>query len=197
MKALKRTALTLACLGLLLPSGVMSGQKQRSTITDVELAKGQVLTGSVVDSQGKGVAGVAVRVRFNGLVVARTETNKAGRYAVAGLRAGVHQIATNRSRMTTRLWSGNAPGSAKTAAVLVTPTTVVRAQEYVDGGEVYYDDGGGYYDDGTVYEDGGYAPGISGRTIAGGLVCVGLIAGIAYWIDSENDGGGSGGTQSP
>ncbi len=198
MNGLKRMCMTLACLGLLVPNGALAATPKSKPVSDVKLVDG-TLTGTVVDAQGRVLRGVPVQVRFAGMTVARTTSNDSGRFAVAGMRSGVHQIVTPRGKQTTRCWTENAPVSAKTAALVVN-TSVVRGQEYVEGGDVYYGDAGGevYYDDGYG-GDGGYYEegGISGATIAGGLVVVGLIAGIVYWIDEANDDGGRRAPASP
>lgn len=195
MNGFRRFCIAFACLGLMVPNGALRAGQTKKRVSDVSLSKG-TLRGMVLDSQGKPMKGVPVRVRFAGMTIASTTTNHAGRFAVADVRSGTHQIVTPHSRLTTRLWNENAPVSAKTAAVVVNPS-VVRAQEYVEGGDVYYGESGGdvyydegYVDDGGYYEEGGF---LSGSTILGGLAIAGVVTGIVFLVDEANDGGGGGG----
>lgn len=134
ISAWKRLALCLACVGMILPQGAAFASDAVSRSTDIGLRAGGTLTGSVVDSQGKPLVGSPVVVLFNGMPIARTQTNAQGTFAVQSLRGGVHEIRSTKGRTIARLWAPNtAPQSAKTAAVVVASDNIVRAQ-CADGG---------------------------------------------------------------
>ena len=127
VSVLKRAVLCLACLGMIIPQGVLASEQIAAPPMDLKLTANGTLTGVVVDAQGKPTQTTVV-VRFNGLSVARAPTNASGRFAVSGVRAGAHQIQAGANHSVVRLWSAKAaPTSARTAAVLVS-NGVVRAQ---------------------------------------------------------------------
>ena len=127
VSVLKRAVLCLACLGMIVPHGVLASEQIAAPPMNLKLTANGTLNGVVVDTQGKPTQTTVV-VRFNGVPVARAHTNSSGRFAVSGVRAGVHQIQAGTNHSVVRLWSAKAaPTSAKTAAVLVS-NNVVRAQ---------------------------------------------------------------------
>jgi len=132
-----KTVLVLAAvLGVLIPAPcwaetqavsppAASGQQYAE---DVRLDNTGVLHGMVVDPQAKPVSGAIVALRASGQkpVIARTDSK--GRFAVAGLRGGVYQLATGGGRKLLRVWSAQAaPPAAKPQAVVVAGQ-VVRGQ---------------------------------------------------------------------
>ena len=128
----KRAAVCLACVGMVAPQAAMASDKltQSPTRVDVSLTAGGTLNGSVVNAAGEAQAGVPVTVRFKGHTVARAKTNTSGRFAVSGLRSGLHEVVTPVSHTTQRLWSADtAPKSAKTAVVVRPNTLIVRGQD--------------------------------------------------------------------
>lgn len=133
---LKQSVLWLACLGLVIPHADLSAaqplpEKASSKIvfTDVELATGNVLTGSLVDGRGKGIDGAKVSIRFNQKEIASTVTDKDGAFAVKGLRGGQHVIVAGDEAALVRLWAPEtAPPNARTSALLVRGSSVVRGQ---------------------------------------------------------------------
>src|SRR3972149_6656400 len=81
----------------------------RAPIGDVELGRGGLLVGRLVDTTGRPVAGRDVSVVVGDKTIAVSRTDGSGVFAVAGLRGGVHQITTVESARVCRLW---APGPA-------------------------------------------------------------------------------------
>lgn len=162
----KRATVCLACIGMVAPQVAIASDKvpQSPKRADVSLTAGGTLNGSVVNAVGEAQAGVPVTVRFKGHTIAHATTNKSGRFAVRGLRGGVHEIVTPVSHTTQRLWSAAmAPKSARTAVVVKPGPTIVRGQD-----DDYYFDYGG--------------------ALVGGLAVVGTIVGIAAWADSDSSG---------
>ena len=91
VSVLKRAVLCLACLGMIVPHGVLASEQIAAPPMNLKLTANGTLNGVVVDTQGKPTQTTVV-VRFNGVPVARAHTNSSGRFAVSGVRAGVHQI---------------------------------------------------------------------------------------------------------
>lgn len=105
------------------------GKKIPFKVADVSLAKEGLLVGRVLTSTGTAQAGSDVVLRYNGRTVARTRTDAQGRYAIKGVRGGIHEVLTPKGRQVVRLWSPQtAPPIARPEAVLVNSGQVVRGQ---------------------------------------------------------------------
>jgi len=97
---------------------------------DVELDSQGVLSGIVVDAEGHPMASVPVSLRFQGREVARTVTDAAGNFRVAGLRGGVYEIMAGASRGVYRIWApGTAPPTANSGKIVVLRGQTVRGQD--------------------------------------------------------------------
>ena len=187
VSVLKRAVLCLACLGMIVPHGVLASEQTAAPLKNLKLTANGTLNGVVVDSQGKPTLTTVV-VRFNGAPVARAHTNSSGRFAISGVRAGVHQIQAGTNRSVVRLWSAEAaPKSAKTAAVLIS-NNVVRGQCGDPGcggcggggcGEGFGPATGGMF-------GGGFGSGAGGILI-GGLVIAGVATAIAIAANDDDD----------
>lgn len=91
--------------------------------------QGNILVGQMLDAQGTAIAGATVSVRTSGKEVARVLTDQSGKFQVAGLKGGVHQIATAGQQDVYRLWSPQtAPPAAQQGLMLVSNTDLVRGQ---------------------------------------------------------------------
>jgi hypothetical protein len=112
----------LAVCGMCLPFSVALGTEASSTtqtagdasrpaplIRDIALTPGGLLVGQVLDESMKPVRGTPVAIQVEGKTAASTVTDANGVFAVAGLRGGVHQVATGDSIENYRFW---APGTA-------------------------------------------------------------------------------------
>lgn len=133
-------------------------------VPDVALHQGGVLQGQLVDESGNVKAATPVVVTQKGKVVVIAKTDKQGRFAIRGMRAGVYQIESQHSQDTYRLWAPQtAPPAAKAGVLIVGDESLVRAQS------------GGFLDI--------YGPAIRGA-IAGGL-----LTGGAYWALDQNSPG--------
>ena len=130
----KRAALCLACLGMIVPQGALvaaetKAQQPTVRMLDLKLTEGGKLTGQVVNAQGQVVRNAVVAVRYQNHVVAKATTDASGRYAVQGLRSGVHELETINGRVPARFWTSTAaPTVAKSSALIVSDTNVIRAQ---------------------------------------------------------------------
>lgn len=122
---IRSVAASLAVLGLCLPQVAFAESAPATpAVVDVAMADGGVLHGQVVDLQKGGAANVPVTVRTQGNDVAKTTTQKDGRFTVQGLRGGVYQVAAGQGQGVYRLWTANAaPPSAQNNAVVYTQNT--------------------------------------------------------------------------
>ena len=130
----KRAALCLACFGMIVPQGTLAAAEKKAQqptvrMLDLKLTEGGKLTGQVVNAQGQAVCNSIVAVRYQDHVVAKATTDAFGRYAVQGLRSGVHELETLNGRIPARLWTAAAaPQVAKSSALIVSDDNVIRAQ---------------------------------------------------------------------
>jgi hypothetical protein len=203
---LKRASIWFACLGMVVPQIGVAANNPVGPM-DLRLSGSGTLAGQVVDDQGKPVR-TDVLVTYGGMVVAKTTTNRSGRFAVSGVRGGVHQIVAGNSSTLTRIWSENtAPASAKSAALLVRGK-VVRSQGCgesgcggcangscgtIMGGPVGCGEGcatggcgGGGFLAGGSGLFGGAGAGTSGLLLSG-LVVGGIAAAVAVAADDDDD----------
>ncbi len=99
------------------------------TVKDVALAERGVLAGSVLNRQGKGIAGAVVSLRSQGKEVARIHTDREGRFQLRGMRGGLFEARVMGMGHVYRVWTANAaPPIAKPDMLLVIPDHVVRGQ---------------------------------------------------------------------
>ena len=118
----------LAIVGMALPVQAADVPATR-TIQDVKLTKDNLLLGVVIGATGHPESNAVVRISHGKKVVATIKTDSKGRYAVRGLRAGVHTVKTSQSQSTCRFWTAQtAPPTAKTALINSHNELVVRGQ---------------------------------------------------------------------
>jgi hypothetical protein len=102
-------------------------------IPDIALDAAGVLRGIVVDDRGSAVPGVAMEIRGPAWAVARTVSDEAGRFAVAGLRGGTYQLTAPHAFKVCRVWTpGAAPPSAVRQIMLVCNQNRIRGQLEVE-----------------------------------------------------------------
>ncbi len=122
----------LAIVGMAIPVQTFAETKTTKTapsVTDVALSAKGELHGQVVQSSGRPVSNAAVQVLHKGTVIAEVKTDGTGRYAVKGLRSGLHVVKTSQGRHVCRFWTGQtAPAAAKKSLVMSFDTNVVRGQ---------------------------------------------------------------------
>lgn len=129
-RILNGVMVSLAALGVLIPSPLLAGSPTRTpVILDVALRDGGVLVGQVVNEQGAAEVGVPVSIRSQDRELAIARTGKEGYFAFKGLRGGVYQLVADRGHGVYRVWSpGTAPPAAQEGALLVNSDQVVRGQ---------------------------------------------------------------------
>ena len=122
---------------LILPDSVMAGQapaseetrKSSAKIRDVSLNQDGVLSGYLLDTQGKPEAAAPVAIHQGRRQIALTKTNAKGLFEVKGLKGGVYQVTSQKGSSAFRVWkNGTAPKQASKLALLVTNQNIVRAQ---------------------------------------------------------------------
>lgn len=128
-KAIQRSMLVLACVGMIIPrSCLLAQQPTESVITDIALSAQGALQGRVVDAQGQPVSSANVQIMTKEAVVVETQTDAAGTFNVNSLRGGFYQVNINNVNQNVRMWApGTAPPTA-TDGLTVTLGTVQRGQ---------------------------------------------------------------------
>ncbi len=137
-------------LSVVVPNAVVAGEaplghevrKLALQIRDVTLDANDVLSGYLVDVQGKPQANAAVVIHQGRKQVALTKTNAKGQFETRGLKGGVYQVSSEKGASLFRVWkNGTAPRQASKLALVVTDQNVVRAQP--NGGFLGLGGGGG------------------------------------------------------
>lgn len=130
----------IACFSMLVPwTAVVAAPPENSrrvveataapSIDDVSLGQDGRLSGQLVSATHKAKAQTPVVIIRRGRVVARTQTDAQGRFAVTGLSGGLYEIEAPDARRAVRLWApGTAPPAAQSAITLTASPLVVRGQ---------------------------------------------------------------------
>ncbi len=104
-----------------------------SGIQDVELSSSGVLSGQLVDPQGRGLGQVEVAIQSSDRDVASVVTDAEGRFQVAALTGGLYQVSAENAQGMYRCWnSGSAPPAAAEGVLLVDPSRAVVRGQYMD-----------------------------------------------------------------
>jgi hypothetical protein len=114
-----------------------------ASVSDIALAPSGDLLGTVVDELGRPLVNTPVQVTHQQTVIALVRTDAQGRYAVQGLRSGLHMVRTVNNQKLCRFWApATAPPSAGAGLVMVSRAAVVRGQNGCGDGcgeSVYYE----------------------------------------------------------
>jgi len=139
IKQFKHVVAALSCVGMLVSPGMVAASQVATTALtqaprDVVLHEGGTLIGQVLDAQGAAVVNSPVAVRSAGKEIVRVQTDQAGKFSIAGLKGGVHEVATVESQGVYRLWAPNtAPPAAQQGLMLVSNGDLVRGQNCGNG----------------------------------------------------------------
>jgi hypothetical protein len=200
---LKATITGLACLGMFLPADLMAAppeakskpagrasltgkvtpgktastrsSRAKTRIIDVELAKGNRLSGQVINAKKASVEKAVISVRTAKQEVGRSISNKSGGFTIEKVPTGTFYVVAGTGHGVYRLWkNGTAPKKALKRIKIVSDRTVIRAQ---NDGEVLYDEDGTAFGQVRVTDpDGGafaFSPG-GDAGFAGGLTGAGI-----------------------
>lgn len=100
-----------------------------ATVLDVELTSRRSLVGSVIDGQGRAMAGETVTARFGRRVLAETKTDREGQFRIQNVRASLFEVRSRYGRRVVRIWaSGTAPKNARRHVLVVDRKPVARSQ---------------------------------------------------------------------
>jgi hypothetical protein len=132
MRVLQSSLVVLASMGVVFPQwafGATTSTREPASpaVRDVSLQPNGRLQGQVLDSQGAPRAGIPVALVQDSKVVAATQTQADGRFAMQGVKAGVYQLGTANGVSVVRLWAPRmAPPAAQPQALVIDGDTVVR-----------------------------------------------------------------------
>jgi hypothetical protein len=131
-KGIARYVVALWCLGLPLAPGANAENVAVRTV-DIALGKGGILSGQVVNTEGRPLAGETVLLKSNGKEIARCQSGKDGNFQVASLKGGSVEVAAVGVAGNCRLWApGTAPPAAQTGLLVVAAGDSVRGQHACD-----------------------------------------------------------------
>lgn len=106
------------------PAAAAVGNETR----DIALNQDGVLVGRVASATGVAAGAVPVELRQGTVIVASTETDGQGQFAVGSLKGGLYELAIAKQRLPLRVWAaGTAPPHA-TVGVSVDTSLVTRGQ---------------------------------------------------------------------
>ncbi len=129
VRKLQLLAVTLSCVGML-TSPLAMAAPPNAMPKDVVLHDGGVLLGQIVDSQGGALIDAPVVLMSGTKEIARAQTDRGGKFSVAGLKGGVYEVASPGHRGLYRLWAPQtAPPAAQQGLMLVTANDFVRGQD--------------------------------------------------------------------
>ena len=91
----------LAVVGMILPSMVLGAPpainpstRPTQTVRDIALGQGGILSGKVLDPQGKAISNVPIQVQREGHLIAHVVTDTSGQFSVGQLTGGIYSIST-------------------------------------------------------------------------------------------------------
>lgn len=128
--AARLAALTLVAAPLVAPSvqAADSSVLETAPVSDVKIANG-VLTGTLRDGSGAPVDGALVVIGQRGVEIARTTTDREGRYQITNLQAGQYVVVSGNVGRVVRLWeTATAPPAAAPEALLDEAAGATRGQ---------------------------------------------------------------------
>ena len=116
-----------------LPDPLVFGQQpladSQIMIRDIGLRPNGMLVGQILDANSRPKVGIAIAIRAANDIVATTNSDASGVFAVTGLRGGLHQIDTPNGSTVCRFWAaGTAPPGAIDQIGIIDEQTIVRGQ---------------------------------------------------------------------
>ena len=125
-----RIAVCLAAVGMCFPQLAFAAGPQghqAALIGDVQLHKGGVLVGQVVNAENVAMAETEVSIHSGQKTLASASTDENGYFAFAGLSSGLYEMAAAKGHGVYRAWEhGTAPPVAQPAVLIVSGNQTVR-----------------------------------------------------------------------
>jgi hypothetical protein len=180
----------LAVVGIGLPAAAFAAAPATApTVTDVALVQGGLLQGQVVNPvNGSGMANVPVTLRTQDQIVASTTTGADGRFAIQGVRGGVHQVVAGEGQGIYRFWApGTAPPAAQVKAVVYTQTAVAETSPNVPVTYTGCDTCTGSGQGGGAAAGGGFKRFITNPWVIGGVVATAIAVPVALNNSGHSD----------
>jgi hypothetical protein len=149
-------------------------------ILDVRLTEIGVLLGALTDGAGRAIPNQSVALRSGSNVVAQTQSDRQGRFALRPPQPGSYQLQAGNTARVLRIWTAAAAPPAAQSHVLLVDDTVVRGQHGHGhrGGQPGV--GGGLY-------DGGIMQVLSNPWVFSGVVAAGIAIPIAIAASDDDD----------
>lgn len=130
----------LAVLGMAMPLNAAdepARPAEKPVVADVVLKTHGILSGALVNPQGRPVKHSRIQIMHGRKTVAEVRTDKSGHYSVKGLRSGTHRIRTISGDTVCRFWTEKtAPPTAKKQLLLTTESSIVRGQNGGGSGQI-------------------------------------------------------------
>ena len=99
--------------------GIEKAAETSMQSVDVALSNGGILAGQIVDPSGKPREHDQVAVFYGGQMVAKTMTDQDGKFSIAGLRGGIHEVATKGGCQCIRCWTSTSAPPHAVPSILV------------------------------------------------------------------------------
>lgn len=132
VRSLKKFTVLLACAGML---AGQTAQAASPIIRDIALQPGGILNGQVLNEQAVAQGQAKIAVVYQGKPLTVTETDKEGRFVLAGLEPGIYELHLAQGGGAYRVWAPRtAPPAAQESVLLVENGQVVRGMFGHNGG---------------------------------------------------------------
>lgn len=151
LKLIRDSAVVLAAAGIVLPIPTIRAAERQvqnrpaatRSVADVKFTNDSQFKGRVINHEGEVGKKVDVVVRQGNKIVAQTQTDDNGVFAVKNLKAGTYQVSSGTTEGTFRVWGEKfAPPSSRKFALLVTGADGARGQ--FGGYDAFEPEYGGY-----------------------------------------------------
>lgn len=144
--SIRVAVVTLMSLSSTLPVSAWSGPPVPSTdrhvdlqATDVRLSEQGQFLGTLIDQDGRPIAGAEVQLWSSGKVVQDTTSDANGRVSLTPSRPGLYQIVSGETAGVVRIWNAEGAPPAAKSNVLLVQGPVVRGQHQPGIGAGVYD----------------------------------------------------------
>jgi len=136
-RKLTHAVVAIACIGMVVPQGLLAAPQQATSpmmkARDVALNASGALSGVVLSSQAKPIAGTSVALMKGQEVVATTVAGKDGKFSFAGVKSGSYVIAVRdgaENKVTPiRVWKSEAAPANAARNLAFVSQNAVRGQD--------------------------------------------------------------------